>query len=268
MDPKYEIKKYTHDIHPESHIHEYYEIFISLANEGFFFVEEHAYPLAVGTIFFLKPFEIHHCFCHGNRDYDRYVIHFRREHLQELSTQKTNLTALFDAAPLVQQMTDEVLGRFIGVLAAMIRPAGPGFGADLERNINFDFFLLEAARFINAKQEVQTVNVKYETRVNEILDYIHLHYAEALTLDELSGQLFISKSRMCQIFKKATGLSVGNYITVYRIKRSCALLLNGESVQNAGRIVGFNNNTHFIRMFKKHMNCSPGRFLKEQDRRK
>ena len=79
-------------------------------------------------------------------------------------------------------------------------------------------------------------------------------------MDDLANQFFISKSRLSQIFKNTTGFSVGNYIIIYRIKRSCELLQRGESVQNAGKIVGFHNNTHFIRMFKKHMGCSPGRF--------
>ena len=51
MTGDYEVLKYTKDKHPESHIHECFEIFLSLSGEGSFFVGDQAYPLSVGTIF-------------------------------------------------------------------------------------------------------------------------------------------------------------------------------------------------------------------------
>ena len=242
MDGSFEVLKYTRDMHPESHIHEFYEVFLSLSNEGHFFVGDQAYPLSLGTIFFLNPFEIHHCFCRGNRDYDRYVIHFTREHLQRLSTEKTDLVHVFSSAPIVRQVPDEPLARMLIRLSAFTKPLKDDFGADVERNISFDQFLLAMANAIWNRNETNAAE------------------AEDLTLDDLANRFFISKSRLSQIFKSTTGFSVGNYIIAYRIKRACELLGDGESVQKAGQLVGFNNNTHFIRMFKQHIGCSPGRF--------
>lgn len=45
MDKEYEVLKHTHDKHPESHLHDCFEVFISLSNEGKFFVKETGYPL-------------------------------------------------------------------------------------------------------------------------------------------------------------------------------------------------------------------------------
>lgn len=261
MDGSFEVLKYTRDMHPESHIHEFYEVFLSLSNEGHFFVGDQAYPLSLGTIFFLNPFEIHHCFCRGNRDYDRYVIHFTREHLQRLSTEKTDLVHVFSSAPIVRQVPDEPLARMLIRLSAFTKPLKDDFGADVERNISFDQFLLAMANAIWNRNETNAAEAEpRETRVNDILSFINKHYAEDLTLDDLANRFFISKSRLSQIFKSTTGFSVGNYIIAYRIKRACELLGDGESVQKAGQLVGFNNNTHFIRMFKQHIGCSPGRF--------
>ena len=260
MESSYSIKKYTQDRHPESHIHEQYEIFISLTNDGKFFVGEQAFPLSFGTVFFLNPFVIHHCFCHENKEYDRYVIHFTREHLENLSTRRTNLVGTFNSAPLVKQMPEETLATLLGQLSSLIKLPPNVFGADVERNLNFDRFLLTVACSLDSLNEYPVVCDDRDMRVDEILGYIHKHYAEDIKLDDLSAQFYISKSRISQIFKNSTGFSIGNYIIVYRIKRACELLQNGESVQNTGRLVGFHNNTHFIRIFKQHIGCSPGRF--------
>ena len=266
MTGDYEVLKYTKDKHPESHIHECFEIFLSLSGEGNFFVGDQAYPLSVGTIFFLNPFEIHHCFCRGNREYDRYVIHFTREHLQRLSTEKTDLVRVFSNAPLIAQVPDELLARMLIRLASFTKPLSEDFGADVDQNISFDQLLMYIAKAIKAYDRVRTAEEEpRETRVNDIISYINKHYAEELSLDDLAAQFFISKSRLSQLFKNTTGFSVGNYIIVYRIKRACELLREGESVQKTGQLVGFNNNTHFIRMFKQHMGCSPGRFARSRE---
>ena len=163
---------------------------------------------------------------------------------------------------MIQQLSDELLADLLGKLASLMKPEADRFGADIERNIQFDLFLLTLASTIDLDTVNTSARAEHDARVNEIIGYIHSHYAEELTLDELSGRFYISKSRLSKIFRDTTGFSIGNYIIIYRIKRACVLLIEGESVQNVGRMVGFNNNTHFIRMFKKHMGCSPGRFAK------
>ena len=50
MDINFEVSRYTQDKHPDSHMHEQYEIFISLSDEGTFFVREEGYPLRFGMV--------------------------------------------------------------------------------------------------------------------------------------------------------------------------------------------------------------------------
>lgn len=265
MEESYQILKYTQDKHPESHIHDFYEIFISLTNDGKFFVGEKAFDLSYGTVFFLNPFEIHHCFCHENKEYDRYVIHFTREQLSRLSTRQSNILKTFNSAPQVLQMPSETLANMLYQLSGLIKKPLPTFGSDVERNLKFETFLLYVACVLDSVSENPVICLTRETRVDDILAYIHKHYAEEIKLDDLSRQFYISKSRISQIFKSSTGFSIGNYIIIYRIKRACELLQDGESVQNTGRLVGFKNNTHFIRMFKQHIGCSPGRFSRNEE---
>ncbi len=86
--------------------------------------------------------------------------------------------------------------------------------------------------------------------------------AEPLNLDMLSSEFFISKSHLCRIFKDATGFSVASYISNSRIIKACTLLRNGVSVQDAGERVGFNNNAHFICVFKQEIGIPPGKYAR------
>ena len=262
MNSEYEVLKYARDKHPESHIHEFYEIFVSLSNNGKFFVKEVGYDLHFGDVFFLEPCAIHRCFCHGDQEYNRYVIHFTRGYLQSISTEKTDLVACFNSAPIMCHVPDDALLRSLGHLTSLLNPVDDCFGADIERNNDFNDFLLAAARRINGNKPTASPVLERDKRVSEILQYIHEHFEEDITLEDLSRTFFVSKSRLSQIFKNATGFSVGDYIITYRLKRACTLLSKGVSVQEVGEQVGFHNSSHFIRMFKKHTGSSPGKFAR------
>ena len=119
MDMDFEILRYTQDKHPDSHIHEHYEIFISLSNEGKFFVREEGYPLRFGMIFILNPFEIHRCFCKGNQPYDRYVLHFSEDYLKMLSTKSADMEVLFSSAPVIHRVEGRTLAKMLDQLSTL-----------------------------------------------------------------------------------------------------------------------------------------------------
>ena len=260
----FEVSKYSQDRNPTSHIHEEYEILISLTNDGKFFVRERGYQLRFGTLFVLPPFEIHRCFCKGNQNYERYTIRFPADILRQMSTQSISREEVFGSAPRICQVPDELLMNMLLTLSSLLKERTGEFGEEIERKIRLEQFLLLTARLIESQDEVMHPLVESDGRVGEVLRYIHTNYANDITLEKMSNDLFISKSRLSQIFKDATGFSIGSYIIMYRIKRACSLLQGGMSVQEAGEQVGFHNGTHFIRAFKRHMGCSPGKFVRSE----
>ena len=96
-----------------------------------------------------------------------------------------------------------------------------------------------------------------------ILDYIRDNLSEPLSLDQIASQFFISKHYLCRVFKAATGFSVMEYIIYSRVLRARQLLQEGTSVQQAGELSGFSDNSHFIRTFGHLTGVTPGRYAKE-----
>lgn len=264
MDRDFELLRYTHDKHPEAHIHEYYELFVSLSNEGTFFVRENGYPLRFGMVFVLNPFEIHRCFCRGNQVHDRYVLRFSQEYLKVLSTKDVDLETIFSSSPILYHLEGDLLAELLRLLARL-KSAGesPAFGSDIEQKIILSQILLLLTRMIISERVSRVSTGKTEDRVSDILRYIHGNYNLDITLESLSKQFFISKSRLSQIFKDTTGFSVGDYILTYRIKTACTLLKSGMRVQEVGEVTGFHTTTSFIRAFKKRTGHPPGKFSKK-----
>ncbi|MPM06393.1 HTH-type transcriptional activator RhaR [bioreactor metagenome] len=262
MDLSYRVYRCQRDQKPESHFHENYEILLALNNDGTFFVREKSYQLQYGTAFILNQFEIHHCFCTGPQDYDRYIIQFSGETLADVSTRHTDLISLFNNSPLTVSFPAETLQEMLSILNRLASPPSDSFGEDIHRNICFERLLLIIAQAIKNCISIPLLEFNRTDRLDSILKYIHANFNKQISLDTITKEFFLSKSRVNQIFRSATGFSIGDYIITYRITRACKLLKQGVPAQEVSKMVGFKGYTHFMRTFKKKTGFSPGEFIK------
>jgi AraC-like DNA-binding protein len=138
-----------------------------------------------------------------------------------------------------------------------------GFGSDLRLNIAFVELMLCVSDLVgNAYSPAPAALEEFE-KIRPVLSYIREHLCETLTLDEIARQAFISKHYLCHLFKKVTGFSVGEYISSSRILLAEEYLRSGMSVQRAGELSGFPNNSHFIRTFHAMVGLSPGKYARK-----
>ena len=90
------------------------------------------------------------------------------------------------------------------------------------------------------------------------IEYINDHYAEPITLDDLSARLGFDQSYFCRIFKSATGATFIEYLNFVRISKAEKMLSrSGESILAISEAVGFASVSYFNRVFKKFRACSP-----------
>lgn len=97
-----------------------------------------------------------------------------------------------------------------------------------------------------------------------VLQYIHAHYAEKITLDDLAKLEHISKSYLCRQFKQQTGMTVVAYVNRLRIETAKRLLLSTpQSVSAVAEQVGFESPKYFYRAFKSMVGQSPAAFCRQ-----
>ena len=100
------------------------------------------------------------------------------------------------------------------------------------------------------------------TRLQLILEYIHAHYEEPLSLRDISLQIHLTKETCCRLFKKMTGRTIRQYLTDYRISQSIPLLLSGRySVSQISQITGFSNSSRFASAFRERTGKNPKEYL-------
>jgi len=96
--------------------------------------------------------------------------------------------------------------------------------------------------------------------------YIDGNYINDITVDDIAGKFFVSRSYLAHEFKKVTGLSPKQYIMSCRLARSRELLLNGDqSIGEVAALSGFADVNNFIRYFKRNIGMSPRTYRKSRD---
>ena len=91
--------------------------------------------------------------------------------------------------------------------------------------------------------------------------YIENHFSEALTLKELAAFCGFHPSYLCRAFKKETGYSPKEYITVLRLEQAKELLYSTSiPAYKVGVLVGIPDETNFTRLFKKYFHETPGEY--------
>ena len=87
--------------------------------------------------------------------------------------------------------------------------------------------------------------------VVEVKEYLEQHYAEKISLNELSKQFFINKYYLTRVFKEQFGQSITAYLTSLRITHAKQLLRFSEkSVEEIGLKCGLGQLHYFSRVFK------------------
>ena len=244
------------------HFHDYCEFLLPLTSPGNIFVNDQVYPLRRGTLYLIGENTLHRTIATGF--HARYVLHNSKKTLSLLSTPQTDFTCLTRDSFLRAAMSNEQMISIIELFQALERNKNDGsFGSDIRQTVALLNLLLGVAPVLTSATAGEAVRNKDFLRVAPILDYIRNNLSEPLTLDQIASQFYISKHYLCRIFKSATGFSVMEYIIYSRVLHARQLLKEGVSVQQAGEMSGFSDNSHFIRTCGHLTGTSPGRYARE-----
>jgi AraC family transcriptional regulator len=102
-------------------------------------------------------------------------------------------------------------------------------------------------------------------RLKRVLDYIGDNLTEDLSLSHLAALAGMSPHYFAELFGRSTGYAPHRYVLLQRIERAKqALRDSSRSVIEAGVDAGFQNPSHFARMFRRFVGVSPSRFKSDR----
>ncbi len=130
------------------------------------------------------------------------------------------------------------------------------------QTINYYTALSLFYRIIDTLSIVETKNDK--TLKEEILTYIDYHFHNSdLKIENICQDFNISHSYLCKLFNGDE--TVKTFLIKRRIEEAKKLLLNTDlTISEVGYSVGYNDNVHFMKYFKKQCGTTAGKYRKEK----
>lgn len=127
-----------------------------------------------------------------------------------------------------------------------------------------DEIALIVLRTLNSQQKEGSSSLSHHyVTVQRIIEYIHAHYVENMTVTGLCQLAGVSERTLQNAFREATGLTMQQYLMSYRLHRARALLIEGKvaQVKDAAKACGIPHTGRFSQYFKKLFGESPGQVL-------
>jgi len=103
------------------------------------------------------------------------------------------------------------------------------------------------------------LQMQYPARLQEIIHYIDAHLHEHITLEEIAKDCHMSPSNLSHLFKKYTTLRPMAFIRARKMALA-ATYLQHHSVTEVALMLGYDNLSHFIRLFREHYQETPKQY--------
>jgi AraC-like DNA-binding protein len=234
--------------HFDLHMHDTFSVVVLIAGSASLQSSRWSKRAQAGDVFFFNPFEVH---SGGSLDQPaRYEVLYpsRRFVLDCLSVGEGKSTfPLVRTDVLRRCVTTET---FIDALSSTTSGAAP-IETALRRLLRRCAF--EPAGFAASGM----------TAVRAACQFIDERYMFALRTDMLARHVGLHKSHFIRIFHRATGIAPQTYVRQVRIARARDLICAGAELCEAAQSVGFCDQAHLTREFRKVYGIAPGRLSRD-----
>jgi AraC-like DNA-binding protein len=240
------------------HAHEGYAIGVIEEGAERFEYRHSSYVVPAGAIALINPGEPH-TGAAATPDGWRYRMLYPEVGLlqraaSELSGRRRDVP--FFAEPV---MSDPALAKKLLGLHAMIETSTD----PLERESQMlGVFAMLVERHADTLHLAATIKAE-PISVRRVRTYLEEHASEPITLAELAALSSTSAYHLLRTFHAATGLPPHAYLTQIRIGRAKHLLAQGYTPTEVATLVGFYDQSHLTRHFKRTVGVPPAQYARE-----
>lgn len=122
----------------------------------------------------------------------------------------------------------------------------------------------EDYKILNASGFSMEMQLQDNDRINMIFNYVKDHFSEEISLETVAEMASMTIPSFCRYFKKITKKTFTKFVNEYRVVHASKLLAEKQtSIANISYESGFNNFSHFNKLFKEFTGKSASQYRKE-----
>lgn len=131
------------------------------------------------------------------------------------------------------------------------------------RNCFSDIWLILIQELQELEQNAKLLKPVSQERIQAMLTFIHQHYREKLTLDQIADAAIVSKRECIRCFQRCIQKTPFEYLLDYRVRMAEKLLrTTALPVTEIALQTGFSNSAYFTKLFRERLGCSPSQYRK------
>lgn len=110
---------------------------------------------------------------------------------------------------------------------------------------------------IRASEEAERTRIRHNA-TTAVVTYLQQHYAQPLSLEQLSRNFGYTPQYLSSLFHKDTGMTIRVFLQRLRVEEACRLASNRAlSLNQIAQAVGYSDLKHFSKVFRRHKGISP-----------
>ena len=238
------------------HMHDFYEIEIVMEGGCGEYINGKYFEFSEGDIYVMTPNDIHNIILPKNGGKaEIFNIRFYKEHVTD------NLRGCLDriTMPLIPRLEPEQY-QFILSLASQAKDEMTS--DSVLRQSAAEYLLCSIlCMLLDMQNKFSAVMNKDQTRISLVLDYIARNYTRDISLDDAADEIAISKFYLSSILTANIGKGFSKILNIYRLRQvTNELLSTDKSITDICYDAGYQNFSHFSRVFKNRFGMTPSEY--------
>lgn len=249
-----------------AHRHSFYHLVYFTKGAGLQHIDFKAYPVLPGLIYFMTPGQVHSW--SFTEEVDGYIINFSDSYFGSYFSNPQYLQNFnfFDelSTDAVYILPAHARGIMIGLFEdILVEGKDPGpFHEDMVRITMLNIFI-QVSRAMDLKHPVQN-NAHNQKLLISFKKLIEAHFMKLRFPKQYAELLYITPNHLNALTNDLLGISAGQLIRERIILEAKRLLINMDlSVSDISNKLSFNDESYFIKFFKKQTGFTPNKFRKQ-----
>lgn len=235
-----------------NHFHEYYVIgFVESGKRGLT-CKNREYIIDAGDLLLFNPSDNHACQQIDDEPLDWRSININVDVMRETVRQITGESYLPKFTTTVAYHGEAVFS--LRELHQLIMEQDNSFKKE-----EIFFFLIEQL-ITEYTEPVRESLAEVSEEIHRACVYMESHFAEAITLDDLSKLSHVNKYTMLRNFTRQRGVTPYQYLETIRVGEAKKLLEKGADPLDAAMRTGFADQSHFTKFFKMLIGLTPKQY--------
>lgn len=250
----------------QTHYHDFHKLLFFESGNVSYYVEGETYELQPFDFVFVTAGEVHRPVIRSDAPYRRLILYLSPDFFDQYKTRDCDLFRCFSTCSghhsHVLRLHDLPGNQLYSPLKELIHITKNAaektkFAAALyQKSILLQFFILLNRAFDGNDLSCPPA-ASCNAQVLAALNYINLHLAESLPIDDIADACFLNRSYLMHLFRRETGSTLGAYITEKRLFAARTLIQSGLPVTEAALQSGFSSYVSFYRAYRQKFHDVP-----------